>query len=240
MCRLALRRPDAERVGAALARYVAIVPCAAILRAAVFWNSLRGRPHRRTQHALNRRSVLKPRRRLRRVAHSGTRSRRHSGDERCMHVTILYRNLLPERLDLSGSTAAPGTRHLRCRRCAPGHVLAHARIVTAMVEELRGDDAEADEAQEGTASVLQLDHVLSESLRVGCAARIYFWLRWEHRSCLLGGARLACVVCCWIMCTSGEEFRVRSAEETRHKEIVSQAPSRASPVEYQFVTNCSV
>ena len=93
---------------------------------------------------------------------------RDDGVARRPHVTIVHSKQLPERLDLwercGALYALPVPPLFRARL---GHVVANARIMAVTVEDLRVDDPEAaDEAQAGAAFVSQLGDALRESLHV--------------------------------------------------------------------------
>jgi tRNA ligase len=95
-----------------------------------------------------------------------------SGVARRPHITIVHSKQLPDRVDLWERCAAlhalPAPLLFSARL---GHVVTNGRIMAATVEDLRVDDPEADEAQAGSAFVSQLDHVLRESLHVTIGTR---------------------------------------------------------------------
>ncbi|KAI9453840.1 RNA ligase-domain-containing protein [Lactarius psammicola] len=95
-----------------------------------------------------------------------------AGVARRPHVTIVHSKQLPEQVDLwercTALYALPAPPLFRARL---GYVVANARIMAATVEDLRVDDPEADEAQAGTAFVSQLDHALRDSLHVTIGLR---------------------------------------------------------------------
>jgi tRNA ligase len=95
-----------------------------------------------------------------------------SGVARRPHITIVHSKQLPDRVDLWERCAAlhalPAPLLFSARL---GHVVTNGRIMAATVEDLRMDDPEADEAQAGSAFVSQLDHVLRESLHVTIGTR---------------------------------------------------------------------
>ncbi|KAH8980403.1 RNA ligase-domain-containing protein [Lactarius akahatsu] len=171
---LGLPRPDAERVGAALAR-------------------ARGYRPARTDAEQQRKRHVPPRYfgMLAEIdlvsaldapiasARNGDAMRMfwdalkaRSGVARRPHVTIVHSKQLPECVDLwercTTLYALPAPPLFRARL---GHVVANERIMAATVEDLRVDDPEAEEAQAGTAFVSQLGHALRDSLHVTIGLR---------------------------------------------------------------------
>ena len=88
------------------------------------------------------------------------------------HVTIVHSKQLPDCVDLWERCAAlyalPAPPLFSARL---GHVITDGRIMAATVEDLRVHDPEADEAQAGSVFVSQLGHVLRESLHVTIGTR---------------------------------------------------------------------
>lgn len=175
---LGLPRPDAERVGAALARARGYRPA-------------RTDAQSQSQSLQQQRKSSAPPRYFGMLAEIDLVSaldahiagapamrafwdalRAREGVARRPHVTIVHSKQLPECADLwercTALYALPAPP-LFCARL--GHVVANARIMAATVEDLRVDDPEADEAQAGTAFVSQLGHELHESLHVTIGTR---------------------------------------------------------------------
>ncbi len=176
---LGLARPDAERVGAALARARGYRPARTDAE-----SQQQQQPRRRSAppryfgmlaeidlvSALDAPITAAPSGDAVRKFWDALKAR--EGVARRPHVTVVHGKQLPEQLDLwercTALYALP-TPPLFCARL--GHVVANERIMAATVEDLRVDDPEADEAQAGTAFVSQLDHALRDSLHVTIGMR---------------------------------------------------------------------
>ena len=91
---------------------------------------------------------------------------------RCPHVTIVHSKQLPDRVELWERCAAlhalPSPPLFSARL---GHVVTDGRVMAATVEDLRVHDPEADEAQAGSAFVSQLGDVMRERLHVTIGTR---------------------------------------------------------------------
>ena len=171
---LELPRPDAECVGAALARARGYSP----LRTDAQSQQQQPQPQPQPQYygilaeidlvdALDTPIAVG-------TARSGDAMRKfwdalkaRGGVARRPHVTIVHGKELPGRAELWEHCARLCAQPAPPQFCARlGHAVANVRIMAATVDELRVDGHEADEGQVGTAIVSQLDHALRNGLHV--------------------------------------------------------------------------
>jgi tRNA ligase len=172
---LGLPRPDAERVGAALAKVRGYQPAQTrnakkpetkargapryfgLLAEIDFAEALEAHISRREGGVLG--DFWEVLKRTERIAHKP-------------HVTIVHSKQLPEMLGLWERCAAlsslPAPPLFRVRL---GQVVANERVMAVTVEELRVDDPEEDGGQEGSAFVSALDPEIRERLHITVGTR---------------------------------------------------------------------
>lgn len=176
---LGLPRPDAERVGAALAKVRGYMPAHTT---STKKPKTKAKPAPRYFGLLAEIDLVE--------GLEAQISRREEGEERgplrefwdalkknqritCQpHVTIVHSKQLPDKLTLweccSALYALPTPPLFRARL---GHVVADERVMAVTVEELRVDDPEEDEGQEGSTFLSMLDPELRGQLHITVGTR---------------------------------------------------------------------
>ncbi|KAF8491349.1 RNA ligase-domain-containing protein [Russula emetica] len=176
---LGLPRPDAERVGAALAKVRGYMPAHTT---STKKPKTKAKPAPRYFGLLAEIDLVE--------GLEAQISRREEGEERGLlrefwdalkknqritcqpHVTIVHSKQLPDKLTLweccSALYALPTPPLFRARL---GHVVADERVMAVTVEELRVDDPEEDEGQEGSTFLSMLDPELRGQLHITVGTR---------------------------------------------------------------------
>ena len=176
---LGLPRPDAERVGAALAKVRGYMPAHTTIPKKA---EAKAKPAPRyfgllpeidlvdaLQAHISRREEGEEGGRLREFWDGLKKNKRVT---RQPHVTIAHSKQLPDKLTLwercSALYALPTPPLFRVRL---GHVVADERVMAVTVEELRVDDPEEDEGQEGSTFLSMLDPELRGQLHITVGTR---------------------------------------------------------------------